>query len=67
MKINTEKIIIANTSTTESELKPYYELADRYGYKVFSVICENRHNGKNEHNVPEATIEKMKERFNIQL
>lgn len=60
-------IIVANTSTTERELKPYYDLARRYGYQVFSVIVENRHGGENTHGVPEETLEKMEKRFNIKL
>lgn len=61
------KIIVANTSTTEKELKPYYELAEKYGYKVFSVIVENRHGGVDSHDVPQETLEKMEKRFNIKL
>lgn len=60
-------VIVANTSTTKKELKPYYDLAVGYGYKVFSIIVENRHNGKNIHNVPEANVKAMIERFDIQL
>lgn len=67
MKMNFSKIAIANTSTTEDELKPYYNLAKTYKYKVFSIIIENRHNGKNEHNVPEETINKMHQRFSTKL
>lgn len=67
MKINARKITVANTSTTEKELEPYYELAKKYGYTVFSIIVENRHNGTTIHNVPEETIQKMKNRFNIKL
>jgi predicted kinase len=67
MKKNAHKIIVANTSTTEKEMKPYYDLANKYGYRVFSVICENRHNGKNTHNVPQESIQKMLERFSIKL
>lgn len=61
------KIVVANTTTTKKELKPYYDLAEKYGYTVFSVIVENRHNGVNEHNVPEETLNRMRERFDIQL
>lgn len=61
------KIVVANTNTTKSELQPYYDLASKYGYKVFSIIVENRHNGINDHNVPEETIQKMRNRFDIQL
>ena len=67
MKKGSEKVIIANTNTTEKEMKPYYDLAAKYGYTVFSIIVENRHNGVNEHNVPETTLEVMKKRFDIKL
>lgn len=60
-------IVIANTSTTERELKPYIDLARNYGYRIFSVVAENRHGGKNVHGVPEETLEKMENRFNIKL
>lgn len=67
MKAQVERIVIANTSTTERELKPYMDLARQFGYKVYSVIIENRMNTKNIHNVPEAIIKKMKSRFEIRL
>lgn len=67
MKSLVTEIIVANTSTTEKELQPYYDLANKYGYRVFSVIIENRHDGVSEHNVPQETLDKMKNRFNIKL
>jgi predicted kinase len=60
-------VVVANTSTTEREMDPYYKMAEEYGYEVFSVIVENRHGGINSHNVPEETLQKMRERFSIQL
>ena len=60
-------VIIANTSTTESELKPYITLANKFNYRVFSVIVENRHGGTNIHSVPDETISRMKGRFSIKL
>ena len=67
MKNGITPVIVANTSTTKKELKPYYDLAIGYGYKVFSVIVENRHGGVNEHNVPEYTLKSMEEHFDIKL
>lgn len=67
MKKRADRIVIANTSTTARELQPYYDLARQHGYTVYSVIVENRHNGENIHDVPEATLEKMKARFDVQL
>jgi len=67
MKSNIPLIIVANTSTTERELRPYYDLAKEFGYQVFSVIVENRHEGENSHDVPEETLKKMFDRFSIKL
>lgn len=67
MKKQVERIVVANTSTTERELKPYQDLARQFGYRIFSIIVENRHGGVNTHGVPETTLDKMCERFNIKL
>ena len=67
MMVNRTPIVIANTSTTVKEMQPYYDLAKRYGYQVYSIIVENRHDGVNVHDVPEEVLEKMKKRFDIKL
>ena len=60
-------IVVSNTFTQEWEMKPYYEMAEYFEYKVFSIIVENRHGGINEHNVPEEVLTKMRERFEVNL
>jgi predicted kinase len=60
-----ERIVVSNTFTQEWELKPYLEWAEDFGYTVFSLIVENRHGGKNVHNVPEEVLDKMRERFEV--
>jgi len=74
MKFNQEtkglknsEIAVSNTFTQEWEMAPYYELANKYNYKVFSIIVENRHEGKNAHGVPDEKIELMKKRFEVKL
>jgi predicted kinase len=62
-----ETIVVSNTFTQEWEMKPYFDMAETYGYKVFSIIVENRHGGINQHNVPEEVLNSMKNRFEIQL
>jgi len=62
-----ERIIVSNTFTQEWEMKPYYDIAEKYGYRVYSLIVENRHGGVNEHGVPTEKLEQMKNRFNIKL
>ena len=61
------KIIVSNTFTMEWEMDAYYELAKEYGYRVHTLIVENRHGGVNEHNVPDDKLEQMKNRFEIKL
>jgi predicted kinase len=67
MRRGEDKVIVSNTFTQEWEMKPYYELAEKYGYRVFSIIVENRHGGVNEHEVPDDKLEIMKNRFEIKL
>ena len=67
MKVGADKIVVANTSVHTRDMKRYYELAEVYGYKVFSVIVENRRGGVNSHGVAEETLENMRKKFNIQL
>ena len=61
------KIVVSNTSTQEWEMEPYFKLAKEYGYTVFSVVVENRHEGVNQHGVPEDKLQMMKDRFQIKL
>ena len=64
---NVDRIVVSNTFTQEWEMKPYYELAEKYGYRVHSIVVENRHGGKNIHNVPDEAIDRMRKRFEIKL
>lgn len=61
------RIVVSNTFTQEWEMQPYFEMAEKYGYRVHSLIVENRHGGVNEHGVPEEKIQQMKDRFKISL
>ena len=67
MEDDFQKIAVSNTFTQEWEMDAYYELAKQYGYRVFSLIVENRHGGVNEHGVPEDKLEIMKNRFEVKL
>jgi NEDD4-binding protein 2 len=62
-----DEIVVSNTSTTEKEMEPYLALARKYDYKVVSLVVENRHGNKSVHNVPDETIEKMRNRFDVKL
>lgn len=67
MDESVERIIVSNTFTQEWEMMAYYELAETYGYRVFSLIVENRHGGENIHNVPSEVIDNMRSRFELVL
>ena len=61
------QITVSNTFTQEWEMEAYYKLAEQYGYRVYSLIVENRHGGINEHGVPEEKLEQMRNRFEVKL
>jgi hypothetical protein len=60
-------IIVSNTFTQEWEMQAYFDLAERWDYRVTTLIVENRHGGVNVHGVPQETLTKMQERFEIKL
>ncbi len=59
--------IVSNTSTTEAEVKTYQDIAEHCGAKFVSLIVENRHGNKSIHDVPESTMQKMRQRFSVKL
>jgi predicted kinase len=61
------EIAVSNTFTQEWEMEDYFKLAGKYGYKVVSLILENRHGSQNVHGVPEEKLQIMKDRFEIKL
>lgn len=67
MRLEFSKIVVANTFTQEWEMQPYFEMAKRYGYRIHTIIVENRHGSKNVHNVPDDKLGQMKDRFEISL
>lgn len=60
-------VAVTNTFTQEWEFEQYIALAERYGYTVHSIIVENRHGNKSVHEVPEGTVQKMRNRFKVKL
>jgi len=66
-KDTAEKIIVSNTFTQEWEMQSYFDIAEKYGYRVYSIIVENRHGSKSVHDVPAEKLEQMKNRFKVQL
>ena len=60
-------IVVSNTFTQEWEMDNYFDLAKQYGYRVHTLIVENRHGGVNQHGVPADKLEQMKNRFEVKL
>lgn len=58
---------VANTFTQQWEMDPYFELAKKYGYRISTIIIENRHQSINVHGVPDDAIDKMEKRFELKL
>ena len=48
-------------------MDPYFKLAEEYGYRISTIIVENRHSSTNIHGVPDEALEKMEERFELKL
>ena len=67
MKYEHSPVVVSNTFTQKWEMEEYYKLAERYEYRVHSLIVENRHNGVNEHGVPVDKLEQMENRFEVKL
>ena len=54
-------VIVSNTFTTLKEMKPYLEHAELIGMPIRVIRMEN--NFGSIHNVPEETIQRMRDRF----
>jgi len=67
MRLEHSPVVVSNTFTQEWEMAPYFEMAKEYGYKIFTIVVENRHGGVNDHNVPDEVLTKMRDRFEIKL
>ncbi len=67
MSLMRSPVVVSNTFTTEKEMQPYLDMAAMFGYRVTTLIIENRHGNESVHNVPQNVIDKMTERFSIKL
>lgn len=59
------RVVVSNTFTTMKELRPYFEIAREFGIVPNVIVAQG--NFKNEHNVPEETLTKMKARFTYDI
>lgn len=57
--------IVSNTFTTSKELKPYFEIAKRFGITPTVHLCQN--DWGSIHGVPPDTMEAMRSRFQYDI
>jgi hypothetical protein len=67
MQKGVERVIVANTSITARAMKPYFDMAEMFGYKVFSIVVENHHGNASIHNVQDETLDNMRSKFELKL
>lgn len=60
-------IAVHNTFTRQKELKPYLELAKKYGYVAHVMTVENYHGNENTHDVPQKDLDRMRNRYQVKL
>ena len=65
MFIGVEAVAVANTFTQAWEAEREYPIAEEYGYSVFVIECQNDFG--NVHDVPQESIDAMKERWEKDL
>ena len=65
MYLGVEAVAVANTFTQAWEAEKYYQIAEEYGYSVFVIECQNDFG--NVHDVPQESIDAMKERWEKDL
>lgn len=53
--------VVSNTFTTRAELQPYFDMCQDFG--ITPLLVEARGNWPSIHNVPEITLQRMRERW----
>ena len=60
-------IMVEDANTKETYLERFQTIADCYGYKTVYIVLENRHGGKDIHNVAEDTLLRMERELKARL
>ena len=60
-------VYVSNTSTQDWEVAQYQEIATDCGAAFVSMLVENRHGGSSAHDVPQSSVESMRDRFDVSL
>ncbi len=63
MKQSVETLAVTSSFSSNTDLDIYYELAEKYGYKVFCLVMDNRDVSEYRKNVPEEVVYDQAERL----
>ena len=58
-----DRIVIDNCNVEPAHFELYEELAAQFGYRVYHLVIERRHNGVNSHGVPADRVETLAARL----
>lgn len=64
MRQHYDFVIVSNTFTLHEEMKPYRDVAYQEGYLINEIIMVSEFGSV--HNIPETTVEKMRQRFEFE-
>lgn len=56
-----KNLIVSNTNVKPSDRKPYFQLAEKYGYKVVYIHLTTQF--KSVHDVPEDAVKRMRDNY----
>ncbi len=60
-------VFVHNTFTQTWEMEPYFQIAGETDTLVHTIIVENRHGNNSVHDVPDGTMSRMRQRFDVSL
>jgi len=60
-------VFVDNTFTQTWEMEPYFEIAGETDTLVHTIVVENRHGNNSVHDVPDKTMSRMRQRFDMSL
>ena len=64
---HSRNVVVSNTSTTEAEVKVYQDIAKEHNANFVSLIIENRNDTMSVHDVPDAVLQRQRNRFSVKL
>lgn len=61
------RVFLHSVLDEKAHVEEYLALGKQYGYRIFSIIVENRHGGASVHGVGKEHMDKFRSHFNVQL